>query len=100
MLHYIFRTTDGNTALYHAARLGFVQIVKDLIEAGASRTINQIKSANPAGNTPLLSLRENVQNNKMLLEAAEEIEQLLLENGALHRKCYLTTWNPKNLIRQ
>ena len=78
-----FRTKDGNTALYHAARLGFVPIVKDLIEAGAAATINQIKSANPAGNTPLLALRENIQNNKIALEAAEEIEQILLENGAL-----------------
>ena len=88
-LYYIFlflcnfRTTDGNTALYHAARLGFVPIVKDLIEAGAAATINQIKSANPAGNTPLLALRENIQKNSIGLEAAEEIEQILLENGAL-----------------
>jgi hypothetical protein len=28
-------------------------------------------------------LRENIQNNKIALEAAEEIEQILLENGAL-----------------
>jgi len=28
-------------------------------------------------------LRENVQNNRIPLEAAEEIEKILLENGAL-----------------
>ena len=43
------RTVDGNSALYRAAESGYTQIVQDLIDAGATATMNHIKPQNLPG---------------------------------------------------